>query len=406
MFRLYLIFSLFSYFLISDSLFSEEKLELPAVYLTWDQSPLETITVRWFSDQKDPRDKQILYRLKGTKKWEKLIASTTTFLRSDYFIHNATIHNLYPDTDYEFMVFNSSEIFWFRSLPKDPSKAIRFVVGGDVYRGGQAGPRNTDIELGRQDPMFVVFGGDLVYVKYKLLASKYKLYDLWVSWINSWKELLRTPNGRMFPILAAIGNHDVRGQFKRKPRSAHTFYELFPFPKEHLGYQVLDFGNRLSLFLLDTAHTNPISADQTNWLHKNLSERSEQRHKLAVYHVPAYPSHRSYKGDVSSLIRKSWVPLFDRFGLHTAFEHHDHTLKRTPRLRNNQPHPEGVLYLGDGAWSSGPREVKPAENVWFLEKTKSVRHFWLIELDENKRSFTAINGEGGIEDLVEQNLNH
>ncbi len=59
------------------------------------------------------------------------------------------------------------------------------------------------------------------------------------------------------------------------------------------------------------------------------------------------------------LQRKLWVPLFDKYRVPVVLEHHDHTFKRTKGLLNGLPHPDGVLYLGDGSWGRSPRKADP-----------------------------------------------
>lgn len=45
-----------------------------------------------------------------------------------------------------------------------------------------------------------------------------------------------------------------------------------------------------------------------------------------------------------------WGSIFDQYKLNAAFENHNHFIKLTKPLNNNEPvTEEGVLYLGDGA---------------------------------------------------------
>jgi hypothetical protein len=84
---------------------------------------------------------------------------------------------------------------------------------------------------------------------------------------------------------------------------------------------------------------------------------------------------------VSPLIRQHWVPLFERFGLNVAFEHHEHAYKRTHLLLQGSPHPAGILYLGDGSWGvEKPRKPKSPSERPYLAKSASTRHFILVEL--------------------------
>ena len=118
----------------------------------------------------------------------------------------------------------------------------------------------------------------------------------------------------------------------------------------HQIYNSLDFGSFLSLILLDSGHANPIEGAQTQWLNNVLEKRQNILHRFAFYHVPAYPCVRSYRTKQSVLIRKTWIPLFEKWGIQVAFEHHDHAYKRTYPLLKNRIQPHGIIYLGDGGW--------------------------------------------------------
>ena len=99
------------------------------------------------------------------------------------------------------------------------------------------------------------------------------------------------------PILVAgIGNHEVDGGYNKPRAKAPFFYALFDGLYPETGYATLDFGDYLSLVLLDTAHTSAIEGAQTDWLAKALKERAERPHVVVVNHVPAYPSFRKMEG--------------------------------------------------------------------------------------------------------------
>jgi hypothetical protein len=242
----------------------------------------------------------------------------------------------------------------------------------------------------KQDPLFAVIGGDIAYAN----ASP-KLVKRWYRWLAGWKKHMVTSDGRLIPLLVAIGNHEVQGQYEQTPEQAPYFYSIFATSDQRAHY-VLDFGRYMALIVLDSEHTHAIDGAQTEWLRRTLAERQDVPHVFAAYHIPAYPSVRNFGGRVGAKIREHWVPVFERFGVDVAFEHHDHAYKRTHPIRNNGIEREGVLYLGGGAWG-----VMPQEN-WYLAKTASTRHFILVKIDERNRSFLAIDGEGQIIDEVHQ----
>jgi len=52
------------------------------------------------------------------------------------------------------------------------------------------------------------------------------------------------------------------------------------------SFATLDFGDYLSLVLLDSGHVAPIGGEQADWLDSALGERAERPHVFAVNHVP------------------------------------------------------------------------------------------------------------------------
>jgi len=156
------------------------------------------------------------------------------------------------------------------------------------------------------------------------------------------------------------------------------------------------------MVILDSGHTNLIEGDQQVWLDSALRERTDRPHVFPVYHVPAYPSVRSFTNVISTRVRESWVPLFEQYGIQLAFEHHDHAYKRTIPIRAGEPHPEGIVYLGDGAWGVGVREPRPPGEDWYLAKTAAKHHAILVTLFGDDRHVLVINtsDDGKILDQV------
>ena len=215
-----------------------------------------------------------------------------------------------------------------------------------------------------------------------------------MQWLISWKEDMVTSEGFMIPFLAAIGNHDVNGCYDQPKKNAPFFYALFAFPGEQ-GYNALDFGNYLSVISLDSGHNNPVSGAQTEWLSRAMEERKSIPHKFAFYHIPAYPSVRKFSSERSRVERQNWIPIFEKFSVAAAFEHHDHAYKRTHPILKNKIDPNGVLYFGDGAWGvEDPR--RPRKNVWYIAIAKQERHFHLVTLQGMNRYYQGIKSNGQV----------
>jgi len=216
---------------------------------------------------------------------------------------------------------------------------------------------------------------------------------LWLDWLEGYFQTMRKSDGSLIPILVTIGNHDVKGHYHQTPEQAPYYYTLFPMPGKP-GYNVVRFGSYMSIFLLDSGHTNPINGEQTLWLKNELSKHQDVLHRFAIYHVPAYPSVRNYRMDISKQIRRHWLPLFEKYELHVAFENNDHAYKRTFPMIESSIHPRGVVYIGDGSWGVKPRSPKKAKQTSYLAKSSAVRQFIRVDISSTKREFTVISNTG------------
>ena len=387
-----------SLILFAGCLIAGEEYDPLSVYLTWQQKPDTTMIVQWITPMDEKAD-LIEFRSENETQWHQQEGSHKPLPeRLPYLIHRVDLQELIPDSGYLFRIGPDGKTYKFRTLPSTLTHPVNFVSGGDMYNDSLQRMEKTNIQAAKTSPFFALIGGDIAYSsrKFWFLTEN---GQRWLDWLAAWKRTMVTPEGYMIPVIPAIGNHETNGQFDQTPQQAPFFYALFPTR----GYMVLDAGDYLSLFFLDTNHTHPINGKQTNWLQKALAERTERPHKLAIYHVPAYPSKGSYYSRESSMIRKCWVPLFEKYGLNAAFEHHAHTYKRTHLIKEGKVSDSGVLYIGDGAWGAeNLRTPRTPVDAWYLAKTQSVNHFIMTSIDRSARSFTAIDSSGKVIDKVFQ----
>lgn len=368
-----------------------------ALYLTWQKSPQTTMTIQWIT-QSDRHNDLIEYQRVGEKEWKSVSGKHQPMPdKYPFFIHHAEIMGLLPDTEYRFRTGNDAVSYKFRTMPEKMTKPIRFVVGGDIYHDGIQLVEKMNKQIAKLDPMFVLAGGDLAYND-EGKSTAPKVIPKWLDLLITWKKDLITPDGKLIPIIPIIGNHDVKGKFDRSPSDAPYFYALFAMPGLQ-GYNVLDFGDYMSIVLLDSGHTHPIKGEQTKWLKSALESRLHVPHKFAIYHIAAFPSVRSYKGKCKPDIREHWVPLFEKFGVHAAFEHHDHAYKRTHPLKNGKVDPKGVLFIGDGGWGvETPRTPKNLKKAWYLAKALPSRNIIMVQIHDQVRHFFAFDDNGKILD--------
>jgi acid phosphatase type 7 len=377
---------------------AREKENSPSVlYLTWMHDPTTTMTIQWHTTDADGAS-QVAYRKKGEAEWQLKKGIYTLLPKTNLSIHTVELDGLKPGEEYQFRLIGKKGVHRFRTLASDLSKPVRFVVGGDAYFYLSV-LRKMNEQIASKDPDFVVVGGDIAYTNGRRAVFKGKGWEIkrWRTFLKEWKKQMVTSDGRMIPIVPVLGNHDVKASTLTSMSHHFLFYELFAMPEKGTPYRVLDAGNYLSLFLLDSGHTFHIEGQQTQWLKQVLCERENVLYKMAAYHVAAYPSVYPYGSHSSKKIRSEWNPLFERYHLNIAFEHHNHAYKRTFPLKGSKVDPDGVIYMGDGSWGVTPRKPK---RLWYLASIAQANAVCVVTLDSQRAVVEALDIHGDILDSV------
>ena len=326
-------------------------------------------------------------------------------------VHFGKIQNLTPGTEYYFMVTGAArhggtqrlvtnKILKFKTV--GASGPVRFVLGGDMEHG----PETDQLSqlAAKTDPEFALVGGDIAYDD-GIPANLRK----WDAWLDSWTRNMVTSQGHLVPIVAAVGNHEVLGGYGGGTADKAPFYfgNLSPTPDKK-SYFTRRFGKDLVIHILDSGHIASHGGAQTQWLQSEMTRTADAAVKLALYHVPLYPSVRAPNGAMSVAGRKFWGPVFEKFGLTLGLENHDHALKRTKFIqggridtRINPADPRGVAFIGDGCWGKEQRPVDAKRE--YLEVARSTRHFWSARLDDKTFELNAIDSQGGVADRLTLN---
>jgi acid phosphatase type 7 len=206
----------------------------------------------------------------------------------------------------------------------------------------------TNRQAMKYDPDFIAWGGDLAYAN-----ARPERVERWYDFFEVIRETLIHEDGRVVPVIVSIGNHEVEQRYvyryfgrtderrfqdtdEWRAAEAPYFYALFAFPGPR-GYNVLDFGDYLSMVALDSYHTNLIAGDQINWLHETLSDRRHVPHVFPFYHVPVWASVKGLEySNEQREVRMHFPSVFEKYGIRVAFENHDHAYKRTPPMRGGE----------------------------------------------------------------------
>lgn len=385
---------------------TDERLFNPdTLFLTWQRDPTTTITIQWVS--KTAGEPIIRYADRGKNEWvvgptaaKKPFPVVQTWYGlltgpTDLNVFRAELTKLTPGTEYEFKIGTMSPTYRFRTMPAKATRAFSFVSGGDSGIGIHA--VNNNKIAAKQDPMFVLIGGDLGY-------DNGTSADTALQFIRNYSQTMTDTQGRLIPLVTCIGNHEVAGGYNRARKDATFFFPLFDGLYKDTSHATLDFGDYLSLVLLDSGHVTKIAGDQTKWLEKALADRQGKAHLVPVNHVPCYPSYRVPEGRAGALgtgeeQRKHWVPLFEKYQADFVLEHHDHTFKRTKPLRGGVVDEKtGIVYLGDGSWGK-LRIPKPAESRPYLAEASATYHMTLHRLEGEQSFHLALDEFGKVLDV-------
>jgi hypothetical protein len=364
------------------------------LFLTWQRDPTTTMTIQWVGTFGETADTKVSYSTSMSNTWQVQPTATKSYPLTDLKIFRAELTGLHPGTDYKFRIGKLSPTYRFRTMPAKATDTLHFISGGDC--GVNAHVVANNIQAARQDPMFAVIGGDLAYDNGKSVETN-------LAFLRNYSKYMVARDGRLVPMIACIGNHEVDGGYKKPRTKAPLFYALFDGLYLETGYATLDFGDYLSLVLLDTGHTSPIAGDQTDWLERKLKERADHPNVFVVNHVPAYPSFRRALGvagkeGTGEANRKHWVPLFQKYRVPVVLEHHDHTFKRTKPLLDGFGDKNGVLYLGDGSWGRLRTPYAP-EQLDYLATSSRDYHLSLHRIQGEERFHLALDENGRVMDV-------
>jgi len=309
-------------------------------------------------------------------------------------VHVAELKNLEPGVTYYFVAGEEKHGFSkeraFRTLPGGTAP-FRFVDGGDMGVDLHVVPL---LQLAaKQNPDFVVIGGDIAY---QSVLSGFKTWD---KWLSNWENNMVTPDGRTVPLVVAIGNHEVQETAGPSLEEKSPWYVgLFGRQGKDI-YHEFHVGDNAVWFLLDTGHLTPYKGAQSKWLDRELDSNKDVKYKFASYHVPLYPAHRDFNGADSKFGRETWGPIFDKYGLTVAFEHHDHVFKRTKPLKAGKvvEKGQGTIYVGDGCFGKDARTIDPQPR-WYNAIERSTPHFWLVDVTNEALHFKALDEKAGTVD--------
>lgn len=382
--------------------------ELPAtLILTWEKDPCRSMTALWLRgpglgevSEKD-HPEVISWKKNGESSWQSLATESFPFPDPEklgaprWTLVRARWDRLEPGSDYLFRIGKSTE-GKFCTAPADIGNGVTFVEGGDV---DIADPSGKMMALGaRQNPLFMSVGGDLAYGDGHEIRRE-------IAFWKQWRQAACAPDGRLIPFVPGIGNHEVKGgyvqegtTFEEMKARAPFFYALFGGLYQKAEPVALDFGNYLSMLLLDSGHVLPISA-QTGWLKVHLEQRKIVPWVFASWHVSTYPSFRKWK-DQKEIVqtREEWVPVLEQSDVAAVFTHHEHNLQR---VESEGRAGRKIPFLGNGAMGVEARPQKCPESRALTKAFAQSEYVNVVELRANGATVRSLGPEGQELDRVD-----
>lgn len=382
-------------------LFVQEAFAQPKwIRATYRDDPSTTIALGWsgivgtvYYDTTDHGTNYAAYALTKT-----VDRSTSHKGNNHYFVR---LTNLQPGTVYYFVIQHGSSSvsarYSFRTISDDPNQPISFISGGDsrqrvnIFGVGDPacwgnGCRETRQDLnrivGKIRPDFVAFTGDYIR-NYDVFP--FDSDDDWEEWMNDW-DLANGPDGRITPIIHALGNHEDAVDLDR----------LFDVSNTDI-YYATNFGG--NLFRLYTLNSEPSDACtdviQKNWLVNDLQQNSMPSNtpywKIVQYHQPMVP-HANYSARTDLI--NCWASEFATYGVRLTCESHTHVLKTTYPLKYDATASSsyhnlvrddsiGAVFLGDGSWGAPPRTAyAPIPNV--TQDVEQISGFFFVNINKQR----------------------
>jgi hypothetical protein len=382
--------------------------EVPkTLILTWEGDPCTTMTAEWLrgpglGDRPEKaKGEQVRWKEAGGGSWQVMAASSTDFPDPEkmglarWHLVRARWKNLKPDTEYLFQI-GDAPVQKFRTVPNHLEQPVVFVEGGDVDVLESSAQM---MKLGaQQDPIFMSVGGDLSYGDGHDVTREIQFWE-------QWSAVARAPDGRVVPFVAGIGNHEVKGgyvqegaTFEQMRERAPFFYSLFGGLYRKAEPVALDFGDFLSLLLMDSGHILPISS-QTEWLKKNLEKRKSIPWVFASWHVPAFPSFRTWKHQKEIVeVREKWVPVLEGSTVTAVFNHHDHNLQR---VESEGKGGRKIPFLGNGALGVEPRAQQCPESQKLSKAFSQSDYVNVVQLRADGATIRSLGPKGEELDRVE-----
>ncbi|GAB4141376.1 MAG: hypothetical protein Fur0046_17320 [Cyanobacteria bacterium J069] len=296
------------------------------VHLAWVKDPATTMTVSWRTYRSDTPS-YVRYRLKGAETWQEWVGVHRPSGASGM-LHEVTIEDLSPDTEYEYRVKGDyfsvwSETHSFHTAPAGASEFDVVYVADTGLAGRKdglsAGTQQIIDEIAEMKPLLVLGGGDYAYFD---SDKRYKPLDRAIdAWFNQ-----MMPVATQSPLMPTYGNHEALLQ-----ESVDLWSQRFPTPAgfdHNLNYS-FDVGDVHFISLFTIFEEQGISSATLKWLEADIqaAQAAGKQWIIPFTHVSAFAEGKSHPSNLA--LRAQLGPLFEKYGIKLVISAHDQAYERT-----------------------------------------------------------------------------
>lgn len=203
------------------------------LFLTWQRDPTTTATVQWVGPSVP--DCVVSYTLHADHGgWRVLRVTQKPFPGTDLKVFRAELTGLVSNSEYRFRIGDHPAAYRFRTMPARATEPVTFVSGGDCGVNPHAVASN--LLAAKQEPHFALLGGDLAYDNGRSPAT-------FLAFLRNYSTQMIDPTGRLIPLVACLGNHELDGGRGSGREAASSFLSVFDGLFRDTTYAALDFGD-------------------------------------------------------------------------------------------------------------------------------------------------------------------
>jgi len=201
---------------------------------------------------------------------------------------------------------------------------------------------------------------------------------------KEWESHLKVTQPIKHMLYPTVGNHE-------KP--FYRYFQIYSEFYENASYYSFDKG-RMHLIALDTNVPYNPGSPQYEWLVQDF-EKNEADWTFVFLHRPVYSPAR---GTSYGAMRRTILPLFEKYKVDMVFSGHAHTYERSYPIHDNKIDDSGVVYVIAAGGGAPLYDLR--ENSWTAKMIKS-HHFVKIRIKGNTLILNTYNQTNGLIDHYE-----